>query len=74
MGRRNNVVLMLGHRLRRWPNIKTALRQRFMFIAREDTKNTMMTVHWATLGQCWDPAMCKALNFSDPGIECGLGF
>ena len=26
-----NVVLMLGHRLRRWPNIKTTLRERVMF-------------------------------------------
>ena len=30
-GRRINVGLMLGHRLKRWPNIKTTLLHRCMF-------------------------------------------
>ena len=53
---RTNSVLMLGHRLRRWPNIKTVLVQRLVFAEEPDQIHTItasynMWTYWHRHGR-----------------------
>ena len=65
-----NVVLMLGHRLRRWPNIKTTLVQGLVFIGFLK-RRTSDTLNWAYVGSAWSERLRRWFDI-EPAVPIHL--